>query len=327
MEINYQKGQRVRRKPVIRKTGALFPGMEQTPIVWDGRMIFIESVSDFSKSRVEEQFYIRARDYQSGRVYPAFGHGYPFASAYAENGVAYVFCTSLRDGRPLTMYQGEDASRWHDPRGGSSVMMFWSSDLEHWQGREILRVPGWRMWNTSVCKGEGGYVMAIEVGGEGMEAIAGHGFTSFFAQSNDLEHWEMMGSDCCYTRERYNACPALRYADGWYYMICLEALPAVRYAPYIYRTRDFRDWEVSVHNPIMLFGDEDRAPHPLSRFTPEERGLLETGININNSDVDLCELGGKTYLYYANGDQMTYSFLCEAVYDGPLDELLKGFFA
>jgi len=328
MEINYKKGQRVKRKPVIQKTGALCLGMEQTPIVFGGRMIFIESVSDYTNPDPGKWFFIRARDYQSGRVYPAFAHGHPFASAYTENGVVYVFCASLRDEKPLTMYQSEDPSQWHDPRGGSGVMMFWSSDLVNWQSREILRNPGWRMWNTSVCRGAESYVMAIEAGGEGMgKEIVGHGFTSFFARSEDLMRWEMMDTDCCYTRARYNACPALRYADGWYYMICLEALPVARYAPYIYRTRDFRDWEVGVHNPIMLFGDEDRTPHPLSNFTQEEKDLLETGLNINNSDVDLCQFEGKTYIYYANGDQMTYSFLCEAVYGGPLDEFLKGFFA
>lgn len=326
MEISYRKGERVKRKPVIRKTGALHMGMEQTPIVFDGRMIFIESVSEFESSDKDRHFYIRARDYKNDITYPGFAHGYPFASAYTENGVVYVFCTSLRDGKPMTMYQSDDSAEWHDPRGGSSVMMFWSSDLTNWQRKEILRVPGWRMWNTSVCKGEYEYIMAIEVGGEGTEEIAGHGFTSFFARSKDIMNWEMMGNDCCYTRERYNACPALRYFEGWYYMICLEALPVTRYAPYIYRTRDFRDWTVSVHNPIMMFGDDDRVPHPMSKLTEKEKDILETGVNINNSDVDLCEFEGKTYIYYANGDQMMYSFLCEAVYDGTLGEFLKGFF-
>ena len=49
-------------------------------------------------------------------------------------------------------------------------------------------------------------------------------------------------------------------------------------------------------------------------------------LNINCSDVDLCEYQGKTHIFYGNGDQMTYSFLCEAVYDGPLDEFLEAFF-
>ena len=86
------------------------------------------------------------------------------------------------------------------------------------------------------------------------------------------------------------------------------------------------DWEVGFHNPIMMFGDEDRIPHPNSSLTPQELDLLENGLNINNSDVDLFEYEGKTHIYYASGDQMTYSFLCEAVYDGPMEEFLEAFF-
>ena len=116
------------------------------------------------------------------------------------------------------------------------------------------------------------------------------------------------------------------YTGGKYYMICLEALPCIRYAPYIYRTDNFLDWEVGIHNPIMMWSDEDRKIKPGSTFTLEERDILETGLNINCSDIDLCEYEGKTRIFYSNGDQMTYSFLCEAEYDGPLDEFLEAFF-
>ena len=60
--------------------------------------------------------------------------------------------------------------------------------------------------------------------------------------------------------------------------------------------------------------------------TPEELDVLENGLNINNSDVDLFEFEGKTHIYYASGDQMTYSFLCEAVYGGPPEAFLEAFF-
>ena len=43
-------------------------------------------------------------------------------------------------------------------------------------------------------------------------------------------------------------------------------------------------------------------------------------------DVDLFEQDGKTHIFYANGDQMTYSFLCEAVCDLPLEDFLEAFF-
>ena len=170
--------------------------------------------------------------------------------------------------------------------------------------------------------------MAIEVSADKNYNIPeiGKPFTCFFAESTDMVNWKMMPNDHSYTASRYNACPALRFSKGWYYMICLEALPCVRYAPYIYRTKNFLDWEVGFHNPIMMWGDDDRTTHPDSCFTKEETELLETGLNINCSDIDLLEYDGKTHIYYANGDQMTYSFLCEAVYDGPLDSFLESFF-
>ena len=52
------------------------------------------------------------------------------------------------------------------------------------------------------------------------------------------------------------------------------------------------------------------------------------GIIVNNSDVDLCEYEGKTYINYLGGDQGNSwcGLLCEAIYDGPLDEYLKANF-
>jgi len=314
METYYTIGKPVKRRPIVRKLGALCLGMEQTPVVFDGKLILIETQRDYGGG--EHQLFMRAHDYRNDIVYPAFAHGCNFASAYTENGVVYAFGTTSHQVDPYRL------------GGGPSVMMFWSADLKNWESREIISLPHWRLFNTSVCKGPDGYVMAIEVKqfANELDDVIGHPFTEFFARSKNLFDWEMMDTDCHYTRARYNACPALRYFDGWYYMICLEALPVLRYAPYVYRTKNFMDWDVGIHNPVMMYDDEDRIPHPLSNFTEKQLELLETGLNINNSDVDLCEFEGKTYLYYANGDQQSYCFLCEAVYDGPLDEFLRRFF-
>jgi hypothetical protein len=76
----------------------------------------------------------------------------------------------------------------------------------------------------------------------------------------------------------------------------------------------------------MMYGDDDRKIKEGCTLTEEETQLLMTGLNINNSDIDLFEWEGKTIIYYANGDQMSYSFLCQAEYDGPLGEFLQAFF-
>lgn len=320
-EFTYNLNQRTGRKPVIKKLGAIRLGMEQTPVMFKGEPIIIESIGECGNS-------IRARNLKTGETSETFGNGYYFASAFVEDDTIYAFATSSRDDKPLTMYQSDNSSTWHDPRGGHKIRMFASHDLKNWEISDIINCPDRRLWNTSVCKGDGKYVMSIEVSPEdGFDVPQiGHGFTEFFAESIDLVNWTMMPDNCSYTSERYNACPALRYSNGWYYMICLEALPCVRYAPYIYRTKNFIDWEVGFHNPIIMFDDDDRIPHPDSSFTEDELDLLENGLNINNSDVDLFEFEGKTHIYYASGDQMTYSFLCEAVYDGSLDEFLEAFF-
>ena len=329
MEFLYNMEQRVKHAPVIKKLGVVSPGMEQTPVIFNGELLLVESAVEKvgEKGNVP---YIRVRNPQTGKTYKSFGHGFYFASGYTEDGVVYAFGTPGQDDKPLTMYVTNDSSVWHEPRGGSEIRMFWSTDLENWNEKAVLTRTDRGHWNTSVCKGKDGYVMAIEVRqlGDELDPAIGFPFTCFFAASKDLMNWEFMPDECCYTKERYNACPALRYFDEWYYMICLEALPAGRYAPYIYRTKNFIDWEVGFHNPIMMWNDEDRNVRPGTPyvFTAQELDLMENRININNSDLDLCEFEGKTYIFYGSGNQMDYGFLCEAVYDGPLDSFCKAFF-
>ena len=52
-------------------------------------------------------------------------------------------------------------------------------------------------------------------------------------------------------------------------------------------------------------------------------------LNTNNSDVDLCEFGTKTYIVYCSGNQgNTWGGQnCEAVYDGSLADFLKANFS
>lgn len=324
-EFLYHVGQRTGRAPVIRKLGAIQKGMEQTPVVFRGTLFIVESREADALCDCQ---YIRVRNEKTGWISEPFGRQHYFASAFATGDRVYVFATSLRDAEPMTMYHSENEAEWHDPRGGHTIRMYSSADFVTWEESDILTCPEKRLWNTSVCYGNGKYVMAVEVSAEpGHETPAiGHAFTCFFAESADLKHWEWMPDDRSYTAKRYNACPALRFADGWFYMICLEEFPCARYAPYIYRTQNFTDWEVGLHNPVMMWGDDDRKVKEGCRLTPEELDLLENGLNINCSDLDLCELDGKVHIYYANGDQMTYSFLCEAVYDGSMTDFLKGFF-
>ena len=120
----------------------------------------------------------------------------------------------------------------------------------------------------------------------------------------------------------------LRYlpSDDYYYMICLEALPLVRYAPYIYRTKDFMTWEIGLHNPVLWISEEDHMIKEGSVFSEEDQQKIKTYLNINNCDLDICECDGKTWIVYATGDQLGDGYGCMAVYDGTMEQFLQNFF-
>ena len=165
--------------------------------------------------------------------------------------------------------------------------------------------------------------MAIELG-EPPEVV-GVRFTMRFAESDDLVNWRMLPEECVYSKDRYTACPAIRFLDGQYYMIYLEARPGPTYPPHIVRSKDLIHWEQSPFNPIMIFSDEDRKiANP--KLTPEERARIAESTNVNNSDVDLCEFGGKTIIYYSWGNQRGIEYLAEAVYEGSLASFLRTWF-
>jgi hypothetical protein len=210
-----------------------------------------------------------------------------------------------------------------DKWGGSKVSVFRSKDMEKWEGRLALHLPGWELFNTSVCKADGRYVMAAEVGGP--KEVVGVPFTIFFAESKDLLTWKLLPQGCVYSKEKYTACPSLRYLDRHFYMLYLEARPGPAYESHIVGSRDLKRWESSRLNPVLAFSDEDkRIANP--KLTAEQRKAVSQAKDINNSDLDLCEFEGKTIIYYSWGNQQGREFLAEAVYDGTLASFLRGFF-
>jgi hypothetical protein len=210
-----------------------------------------------------------------------------------------------------------------DKWGGSKITVFRSKDMEKWEERLALHVPGWELFNTSVCKADGRYIMAVEVGGP--KEVVGVPFTIFFAESKDLLTWKLLPQDCVYSKEKYTACPTLRYLDGYFYMVYLEARPGPAYESHIVRSKDLKRWESSRLNPVLAFSDEDKAiANP--KLTAEQKKAIAQAKNINNSDVDLCEFKGKTILYYSWGNQQGKEFLAEAVYEGTLASFLRSYF-
>jgi hypothetical protein len=99
----------------------------------------------------------------------------------------------------------------------------------------------------------------------------------------------------------------IRYFKPYYYVIYLHAPVQGHngWISYITRSKDLESWELSPYNPILeaTFGEGK-----------------------NNSDVDIIEYEGKTYLYYATGDQETWGTVRVALFDGPEKAFFEGHF-
>ncbi len=291
-------------KPSIRKIGTIDCDMvETTPVVWKSRLLRFEYVHpNYWANRTGNSF-LHFVDAETGEATPPFARGFHLGSAYVEDNTAYVY----------------GVERW----GAPEVYVFWSGDLVNWRYKVALKTPNWGLYNTSVCKADGRYVMAVEVG-EPPEVV-GVRFTVFFAESKDLLNWKLLPLHCVYSKDRYTACPVLRHLGGWFYMVYLEAYPEWHFAPHIVRSKDLVRWEQSPFNPVMWPSDEDkRLANP--KLPPRLRERIVKAENINNSDLDLCEYEGKTVIYYSWGNQRGTEFLAEAIYEGPLAEFLRGFF-
>ncbi|MBQ8953419.1 MAG: hypothetical protein IJ048_04840 [Clostridia bacterium] len=311
--INYGPHMTMKDAPVIRKLGVVGEHGEMTPIVFQNKLCMIKT------GRENNVRMGVLCDAKTQETISTFGYHRAFYSAYCEDDVIYAFGTRQEKGKD------------------DSICMYVSSDGREWQEHFLFSRPGWSFFNTSVCKGPDGYRMALEVASADEEKrwnkacyekdeVIGHPFTEFFLKSDDLYHWTWMPERYCFGRDRYVACPAMRYSEGYYYLICLEELPLKRYAPYIYRTEDFITWEIGLHNPVLMFSREDHFPKPGIEFSQEQVARFRHYMNINDCDVDLCEYEGKTHIYYLTGDQLSYGVMCEALYDGPLCEFYRAFF-
>lgn len=291
-------------RPVIRKVGTIDCDMvEATPVVFRGRLYRFEYVRQRHWANDTGDSYFRFVDVETGRPTPAFAAGYHLGSAFVEGHTAYVYGVNIWD--------------------GERIQVFWSDDLATWASRPALVLPGWGIFNTSVCKGDERYVMAFEIGRPPEET--GVRFTIRFAESSDLLQWRLTPAECVFTKERYSACPALRFLDGLYYMIYLEARPGPTYEPHIVRSPDLVNWESSPLNPVMQYSPEDKLiANP--QLPPRLRERIANARNINNSDVDLCEFEGEVVIYYSWGNQQGIEHLAQAVYEGSLEDFLLGFF-
>jgi hypothetical protein len=277
-------------KPKLVKLPFSIPdAMENTPIVFNGRPMLVENRRPGGWEAKGENATLRIVDLTTGQEVARFGKGHSFVTAFVDGPVLNVFATEFTDfGKVVNM---KDINR------------FSSTDLKTWkQEPAIAKVPGTNYFNSSVCRDDQGYVMAYECDKPVQFCVK-------FARSRDLSTWETL-PDVVFAGldgKTYSACPVIRFVKPYYYVIYahLASSDPLRVDSYMIRSKDLESWELSPLNPVLEACD---------------------GEGINNSDVDLLEWEGNTYLFYATGDQNTWGSLRAAMYAGPMKELLEAYF-
>lgn len=284
--------------------------VEANPVVFKGRLWLMEYIRHFKDGRHHRdnntgESYFRFLDMDDMKtVTPAFARGLHFGNAFVHGERVYVTAT---DG------------------AGAGVYMTESDDLVHWtEPRRILNGEGWKVYNTTMCRVDGTFVLSFELG-KPLDKV-GVGFTMFFAVSGDLKDWKTVDG-AAMGRDRYTGAPMLRYHDGWFYYFHLERdgqKPGC-FVTRVSRSRDLRKWELS---PAIVLGydEEDRRLHPSGRFSEEEKARIAAAKDVNASDLDMCEFGGKLRMFYSWGDQHGNEFSALAEADCTEREFCESFF-
>jgi hypothetical protein len=276
-------------RPKLTKLPLAIPnGMENTPMVYQGRRMLLLNRRDDTKNNTDDytrSMYLYLVDLATGNEVCRFGQGHSLVSGFV-------------NGSELNAFASEGTNReWF-----RDIYRIWSTNLTNWQ-RELAipRDGNEHLLNSSVCRDDQGFLMAYETD----KPVA---FCFKFARSADLAHWKKV-EGLAYTglNHEYSACPVLRYVAPYYYVIYLHAaIPGHRgWVSFLARSKDLASWELSPFNPILEAG---------------------SGEGVNNSDVDLIELDGKTYLYYATGDQATWGAVRVAQFDGPMRDFFERHF-
>ncbi len=271
------------RPPLVDETFVQKDMCEVSPAVWKGRHCLMLCFRP-AHGGAKEDYYLLIRDAETGAEMARFGAGYSLASACVVNDTFYVRASRFEN------------DNWND------VTVFKSTDMKNWDKKvAVVQDPNEHLFNSNVCAGPDGYVMAYESDDPTYPA-----FTVKFARSKDLTTWTK-DPEAIFGTNRYTACPTIRYSDGFYYLFYLEQRsPRWFFETYVARSADLKTWYQSTLNPVL-------SPKNLDD-------------SINASDPDLIEFQGKTYLYYAVGDQRTWMNVKRVTYPGPLAEFLKRWF-
>ncbi len=270
--------------PLVKLPVNFGSAMENTPIVFNGQTLLALNHRDDTKNNTD------------GYTKSMYLYLLDLCTGkeVARFGEGHSFVNAFVNGKELHVFASEGTNRdWF-----KSIYHFTSTDLKTWKRELAIPLEGdEHLFNCSVCRDDQGYLMAYESN----KPVT---FCFKFARSKDLSKWEKVpGLTFTGEKNEYSACPVIRYFAPYYYVIYLHAaIPGHNgWVSFLARSKDLASWELSPTNPIL-----EASP----------------GEGVNNSDVDLFEWNGNTYLYYATGDQATWGSVRVAMYRG----LMKNFF-
>ena len=300
-------------RPEIQKIGTLGCDIvETTPIVFKDVLYRFEYVRSCwqNESNDKNETYFHFIDVKTNRTTAPFAFNYHFGSAYTDG--EYMYAIGIRN-------HSSHELGW----GDSFVQIFRSVDLKSWEEYGQISLPDdMGAYNTGVCKQNDVYTMLIEVDKP-------MNFCFRFAQSKDMKNWTLLDENYRFHEEpRYAGGPAIYTVDDdpHYYVFYLEEYPGPCYATCIARSKDLKKWTYSPINPVLMF--EEKADKKIANpfLTEHEIARIARAMDINNSDLELCEFHGRTIMYYSWGNQLGIEFLAEAAFEGTVKELLQSFF-
>jgi hypothetical protein len=262
--------------------------MENTPVVFNGRPLLVLNYRDDTKNNTDAY----------KRSMYLYVRDLATGSEVSRFGEGHSFANAFVNGSELNVFASEGTDRdWFQ-----SLYRFSTTDLKTWK-RELAipQAPGEHLFNASVTRDDQGFVMAYE-------SDKPVQFCFKFARSKDLKNWDKIeGLTFTGVGGEYSACPVLRFLNPYYYVIYLHAvIPGHKgWVSFLARSKDLAMWELSPFNPIL-----EASP----------------GEGVNNSDVDLFEFEGNTYLFYATGDQQSWGTVRMAMFQGSLPQFYESHF-
>ena len=265
--------------------------MENTPVLFNSRLLLVANFRPSGGPKVTDQekdSYLYIDDLLTGTEIVRFGAAHSFVSAFVNDAELNVFALDFT----------ETGKVWSK----NGINRFVTKDLKSWKTEKVLLPDGdGFLFNNSVCRDDQGFLMACESNKPVQWCFK-------FARSSDLSKWKKIpGLVFTGVNHEMAGCPVIRFIKPWYYVIFGHDLINVpnRYTSDMARSKNLIDWELTPFNPILQAG---------------------VGEGINNTDVDIIEYEGKTYLYYATGDQATWATIRVAMYDGSMKTFFENHF-